>query len=174
MSVSPTYRPLNRSSTSELPDLFPARASSIPLHQHSLMSGFGGPPQGRGCYIAATSGTTVTRTISFRVPAGVTAVGLSVLMSGRGVVSFTSTEDATGTELRTNMTFFGTPSLDSATWAHSGYNGDTATAGGRGLVVRAAEQWDFDWVDVTMSVIPDSGMDLTTYSLVVHPIHMPR
>lgn len=174
MSISPTYRALDRNSTSVLPDLFPARASSIPLHQHALMSGYGGPPQGRGFYVAATGGTPVTRIISVRVPPGVKEVGISALVSGMGVVTFTSAEDTNGTELRSSITYYDEPALDLATWLFTGYNGDTATSGGRSLPVRGSVVWEHAWVDVTVEVTPDTDMDLSVFSLVFYPVHVPR
>lgn len=173
MSISPTYRSLDRMSAYELTDLFPARASSIPLMQHALMSGFGGPPQGRSCYIAATSGTPVTRVVSVRVPPGVKEVGIAALISGHGVVAFTSAEDSNGTELRSSATYSDSP-LDVAAWLFTGYNGDTATSGGRSLPVRGSVLWEHSWVDVTVEVTPDSGQDLTLFSLVYYPVQVPR
>jgi len=172
MTTRPRYESLDIADTTQLLDLAPARASSLPRQQHALMSGWGGPPQCRSWIAPSPSGGSDTYVISYRVPPGVTEVDVAVLMYGDGTVTFTTSADATGTRLRTVGQPGGNEVLESARWYGTAGTLDTdnGAESGRALIVRSAVAWE--WTDVNITAVVYN--DLWTYALTFTPLHIPR
>lgn len=169
MSVRPWFHPLDRADVRELADLHTARALDLPREQHALMSGYGGPGQGRSCYITATT------TISYRVPPGVTEVDVEAWIAADGTnddsnVVFTSSVDATGTKF--NLVGGNETDVSSATRYQTG--GPLASSygaqSGRALTVRSAVAWTWADVDVTVTITA-VGTDVVIYALAFKPVH---
>ena len=172
MSTRPWFHPLDRNDERQIADMKTARAIDLPHEQHALMTGHGGPPQGRACYI------TATRTVSVRVPPGVTDMDIEMWASCDGTndesyVVFTSGVDAVGTkfnlvggeesDVSMAQRYKTGGAIDSGIGAHSG----------RALTVRAAAAWEFSNVDVTVTV-NTSAADVVIFYLGFHPIHAIR
>lgn len=178
MSTAPKFVTLDRRSLGRLDDLVPARVTllrQVVTHQHTLMSGWGGPPQARSLYIPAVTGGTASQVVSYRVPPGVTHADVSVLMQGRGTVTLTTSADATGTKLRC-VSFFDNFDSENAQWySTEGVMDSTEGAeSGRALQLVSAESWAHQNVDVTVA-LDASGVDnLQTWALVFRPVHVPR
>lgn len=178
MSTIPRFLSLDLQTHSDLVD--PAAARAVTLrevvrHQHSLMSRWGGAAQARSVCIEAASGATTTKDLTYRVPPGVTHVNVSALIHGRGTVAFTTSVDATGTAIRSNV--YGTTTVvEDARWYSTSGTGDddTTAESGRALQVRSAAAWN--WSDVTVTVEADDsgGDDLLVLGLVFRPVHVPR
>lgn len=176
MSVAPLFSPLNRTSLTPLTDFTPARASLIPRTQHALMSGWGGPPQGRTIYIAAENGVALTRYIGVEAPPGVLEVDMEVLACGRGTIAFTTADD-TGTGFRIQRDSYGptsAPALDYARWSRTGGGGEPTDDAGRALIVRSSVVWTHESIATTVVVTPDVDRYLTVFAIIFHPIHVPR
>lgn len=176
MTTPTSWTPVDRFVTTPLPDFTAARATEIPRQfQHAMMSGYGGAPQARGFYVAAQSGSAVTRNISVRATPGIKEVDIEILANGNGTILFTTSTDTTGTgfRIRTAPGNNG-PALELARWSRTGGSGDPTDDAGRALILRSSVAWTFDWVATTVVVTPDTGADLTVYALVFHPIHVPR
>lgn len=177
MSTRPRFESLDIADTTQLLDPEPARASSLPRHQHALMSGWGGPPQCRAVYLIAAPGTSITHVISYRVPPGVSEVDVAALFVGVGTVLFTTAADATGTRHRavneTSVDY-----LETAQWLSTAgtLDSDNGADSGRALIVRSVVAWE--WTDVDITVFIDAttaGTDhVHVYALTFTPIHIPR
>ena len=174
MSTGPLYQSIDRLSTAPLPDMVAARAGFIPRTQHALMTGYGGPPQARSIYIAATSGTAVTRTISVRATPGITSMDLELLASGLGTITLTTSTDTTGIVFQSASALNADATLESAQWLRTSGPGDTTLTIPRQLLVRASPSWGHEWVNVTIVVDPFGGQNMTLFSAVFHPVHIPR
>jgi len=158
MSVFPAFNSVDLVVNGSLADLARARAIHLP-YQHDIMSGWGGPPQSRTCYLAA-SAVTKTVTIGYRSPPGVTHVGVEALFSGDGTITVASS--------------LGSVTARSAVVINDGPNIDRATNVWLGELESAATAvWTE--VDTTLTVTVAAGtLTLTLYALVFHPVHVPR
>lgn len=126
--------------------------SEIANRHHSLMAGWGRPPQSRGMYLRATGAATYI--LPLRVPPGMTLMDLSVLCWGTGSVTFTTSADATGTTLT------GQGAADAQQLYELRTAGPIDASAGadsrRAIQVVAGESWDFTNVDVTATVATSS------------------
>ena len=168
MSTRPRHLSLDTGSLDLIKDLTPARVGVIGERtQHALMSGFGGPPQCRSCYI------TATRTISYRVPPGVTEVNIAALIAAgalnTGTVTFTTSVDGVGTLFAPVGDAI--DDVAAATWiSTAGFLAQSAGAeSGRALTVRSAVAWTWADVDINVTVTPSSTIVL--FALIFSPIH---
>lgn len=122
--------------------------AEIANRHHSLMAGWGRPPQSRGMHLRATGSTTWT--IPLRVPPGMTLMDLTLLCWGTGEVTFTTSADATGTTL-TGQGAADAQQLYELTTAGP-IDASEGAASRRALQVVAGESWDFSNIDITASV----------------------
>lgn len=176
MTTRPQYLTLDTRSEA-LADMTPARASILretAALQHSLMSGWGGPPQCRAFVRLVENGASASTVASYRVPPGVTHTDVAVLMQGRGTVTLTTSVDTVGTVLRcaTLASEVGAnPAL--ATWySTQGVDDDELDA--RALRLVSAESWAHQNVDVTVTLDASGSDDLATWALIFRPVHVPR
>ena len=174
MSTRPRFDSLDTGSLDQIKDLATARLALISERsQHALMSGYGGPPQCRSCYITATT------TVSYRVPPGVTEVNVAALVAADGgnddcTILFTTSVDAVGTE----FPIVGGDDSDvaAASWRKTNGVLDSADVGaesGRALTVRSSAVWTWDDVDVVITVTA-AATDVVIYALMFSPVHVPR
>lgn len=177
MSTRPQFISLDRASLDPVEDLAIARVSTLrqAIHrQHALMSGWGGAPQARECFVIAENGASATWTMSYCAPPGVTEVDVSALIYGLGSVRIESSADAVGTTFRsTSQT---DNAIEGAAWYHTNgaLDSDEGAESGRALTVRAAVAWTWATIDVTIYMDAASTADLFLFGLVFRPIHMPR
>ena len=171
MTTRPRGDVLDMVTPQELVDMAIARASDLPREQHALMSAGGAPEQTRSVWYEATGGTPQTYNPSVRVPPGVTAMDVEILLSGNGTVEITS--PAGDTLFRTNVVYDSAPTPDHGVQLRT--DGVTETGydtEGTALVVLSAVAWEETDVDLTVVVTPDEK--LTVYYLSFAPIHVPR
>lgn len=159
---TPDYTSLDLIALAPIRD--PATASQSLLYllkrQHALMSGWGGPPQSRTLFFYAES-SLVDRTISYRVPPGVTDIDVEVVASGNGPVNFATAVDAEGVTARFVDAFADDPGPESAT-----------TVRANGLRVLASPVWAFTDVEIAVEIA--AGSLLQTYTLTIYPRQVPR
>lgn len=159
---TPDYTSLDLIALAPIRD--PATASqsllSLLKRQHALMSGWGGPPQSRTLFFYAES-SLVDRTISYRVPPGVTDIDVEVVASGNGPVNFATAVDAEGVTARFVDAFADDPGPESAT-----------TVRANGLRVLASPVWAFTDVEIAVEIA--AGSLLQTYTLTIYPRQVPR
>ena len=177
MSTTPKFVSLDRRSMAPLDDLVPARVSilrQIANHQHSLLSGWGGPPQARTCIIIAENGATASQVIGYRVPPHVTHADVSLLMQGHGTVTLTTSADATGTTLR-SVSQLEDAALQNMAWTSTdGVNDDESAESGRALKLVTAAATSHQDVDVTVALDASGTDDLHLWAIVFRPVHVPR
>lgn len=122
--------------------------AEVANRHHSLMAGWGRPPQSRGMYLRATGATTWT--IPLRVPPGMTLMDMTLLCWGTGSVTFTTSADATGTTL-TGQGPADAQQLYELTTAGP-IDASEGADSRRALQVVAGESWDFANIDITATV----------------------
>lgn len=175
MSTRPRPGSLDTAALAGLADLAIARAATIPREQHQLMSEGGAPEQVRAVYWVTTGGTAATYYPSLRVPPGVTEVDIEVVLSGNGLVLFTSSVDTVGCEFSSQVVYYDGPSIELATTQRTnGAVDSTNGARGRALTVRTSAVWEWTDVQLTAVITPVAGMGLEVYVVSYAPIHIPR
>jgi len=174
MSTAPVNMIVDNAPASALVDLEPARVwilAEAMQRQHSLMTTWGGP----GIYagLRADEGDTVT--LRFRVPPAVTEANITLITSGVGSVTITSSNDATGTTL---------------TWSTGGDAVSTVSkvstvgvlpaalgaASGRAVTVAATYNVSTSWVWTTemLTFVVASAGTGTIHGVLVRPVHVAR
>lgn len=176
MTTRPQFLTLDTRSEA-LADLTPARALILretAALQHSLMSGWGGPPQCRTFARLVENGASSATVASYRVPPGVTHTDVAVLMQGRGTVTLTTSADTVGTVLRCSTLSgdVGENPAIAAWYSTGGVDDDERDA--RALRLVSTESWAHQSVDVTVTLDASGTEDLITWALVFRPVHVPR
>lgn len=172
MSTRPILLSLDTLALPQVRDLAAARAADLPRDQHALMSAFGGPAQTRSVTFTATSSTLATYYPSWRVPPGVTDVGIGIRASGNGVVTVQPAADAIGTSFIVSVVFDGDPTVDAATRMYNGSVLPGVSVVGRAVTALAAPVWEFTSVEFVLTI--DPAPTLYVYELSFVPIHIPR
>jgi hypothetical protein len=171
MSTAPLSIDVDKAAASFLVDIEPARVwilHEIHQRQHSLMSRWGGP----GCWIGMNADESDTVTVPIRVPPGVTEMDLTLMVSGVGDVTITSTNDNTiGSRLVWLM------EGDALTQSHS-----ISTAGeidssngantGRAVTVSGSVSWTWQTERLTFTIT--AGGPGTIRGVMLRPIHKAR
>ncbi len=130
---------------------------AVDQRQHALASGWGGPPTSRFCGALAAGTTSV---VPYRVPPGTEWVQVVSLISGAGLVTYTTSADAQGTAAYAANTSALNSIWDRVTTVvssgppPSGSTADTTVS--RALKVATAS-WNWQDVDVTIVVANYAG-----------------
>lgn len=158
----------------EVVDLAPALIDylrRIHTRQHAMMSAWGGCAMVQGVDYTASGSTTWTHTI--RVPPGVTECDLCFTVYGGAIMSITTTNDATGTQLRC-VEVGGSSGAQTPTKVATGglIAASAGAASGRAVTVRSSVAWTWADVDLTIALTDVDGFGCLAVE--TRPIHVPR
>lgn len=170
MSTSPVNLPVDQAVADWITDLQPARTwvlNEIHARQHSMMSAWGGP--GHWCSLHIDEGDTAT--VLVRVPPGVTEMDMTLLCSGIGDVTITSTNDATGSRLVWLMQ----GDLVTAAWPVSTTGeSDSGNGANTGRAVTVSSSVTWAWATERLTFTVASGGPGTIWGVLLKPIHRAR